>query len=429
MAGPFYVDSVAGSNTSPYDTWAKAATATWNLPTLASGEIVYVSSRHVDADQAAAKALIGPTSGAPALLYSVTVDTTTYATGGQIKTTGGAYDMTFNGSFALHGLTLVSGRHIKFDNDLNETMWVKDCTLKPGSGNQIQTTANALPVYLRNCTIDLTNDASGVGTQIFSPAVTTGGVHMLGGSIINASNRTGLYSSLVYSGPLVCHGVDLSALNSTLTLVGDLGDLVCNSCKMPGTYTLAATAGGQCTAKLYNCTAGALADRLSLTLKSYTGLISSATSIVLSGGATTDDGVGGTQAFSHKIVSASTCNENSPCVTDWFYVWNDTTGSRNLDIYVGAAETLDNTEIWAEYLYLGTDDAETYTFVATKRATNEAAATYTTTGGTWDGIGAPTEEYYLRSAVTINEKGWVMGRVCVGKASLTVYVDPRIVLS
>ena len=48
----YYVDSAAGSNTSPYDTWAKAATA---LPTITAivgaGEVSYVASTHSKKDR------------------------------------------------------------------------------------------------------------------------------------------------------------------------------------------------------------------------------------------------------------------------------------------------------------------------------------------------------------------------------------------
>ena len=45
----YYVDSVSGSDTSPFDTWAKASNDLEAALVLASaGEVIYVASDHTD---------------------------------------------------------------------------------------------------------------------------------------------------------------------------------------------------------------------------------------------------------------------------------------------------------------------------------------------------------------------------------------------
>jgi hypothetical protein len=398
-----------------------------------AGNIIYVGDDHNDPNKAAAWALVGPSSGAAITIISAdrTNATPTYkvGTGNQMSSLGGAYDITLNGAFRCFGILLNSGKRIILDSDANEASRFVSCTFKPAQAQYLQASSVSLFMGFYNCTIDLGNDASTADSAIIVSGA--GGRYLFfGGSVTNATYRTAATCVFLTSGynKTEFYGFDLSALSSACEITGSQTARFIG-CKMPATWTASQAGTYLIENQFYGCLAGALGDRVTTKLDFSEGSITTDTGVTLDSGATSDDGVGGTQQFSLKAVTNSYCHETQFIATDWIYAWNDTTGSRNLDIYVGAGETLDNAEIWAEYLYLGTDDSEQYSFETTQRVNNAAAATYGTTGGAWSGAGAPTEEYYLRSAVTINEKGWVMGRVCVGKASLTAWVDPRIVLS
>ncbi len=435
MAGPFYVDSEVNAGGTPNGlSWAAAFDSFWSVPALASGEIVYVASRHVEPNVGASKTLTGPEAVPSARIYSVTTGTTTYAAGAQIKTTGGGYRCTIANSLSFYGITFESGEHFVFSADANEDLLFTNCTFKPAHNCNINcSTVDGLYRFV-NCTFDYSNDTSASATNCIKADVWHyNPIEIIGGSFVMGAtyDRTG---ALAENMNVIFYGVDLTDVGTSLEASSQYSRIRLVNCKLPATFTLVGSTPTNNTAHivLENCPlSGGEGDRISYSFTNWMGTITSDTGVTLDSGATTDDGNDGTQQFSHKYVTRATYPaDDTPFIGPWYFVWNDTTGSRNLDIYVGGSEALDNADVWAEYLYLGTSGSEHYTFATTQRATPLTAATeYTTTGGTWSGTGAPTEEYYLRSTVTINEKGWVMGRVCVGKASLTVYVDPRIVLS
>src|SRR5574337_1253725 len=112
----YYVDSAAGSNTSPYNSWATAATSLATIAGIdASGDTIYVASTHSETGLAADPAYAwAGTIAAPTTI--ICADKTsgappsTSATGATIAT-GSGTKLTFanTGCVYVYGLTLQAG--------------------------------------------------------------------------------------------------------------------------------------------------------------------------------------------------------------------------------------------------------------------------------------------------------------------------------
>lgn len=441
MAGPFYVDSNA-TGTNAGTSWTNAWTSFWSLPSLAAGEIVYVASNHVEASVAANKTLTGPTSGEPAYVYSCTSGTTTYAAGAQVKTTGGSYNLSIDGSFAIYGVTFQAGSvNFTLAADNNEYGILHSCTLKGASGFTI--TANGFDFV--DCVFDCTNDGAAASAAVLiMNAGTTGVKRIIGGSFANMTNRTGTNACL-FSGSggaaavsVFVSGMDLSSAPSSCEIWNGADSsisLTLENCKMPATYTLirAAVTSVSGSISLWNCeNADSTSERVAYAKSDIAGTITYSKSVYMTdaNAATAADGAGGTQSFSWLMVSENTTAEVNlagPLTTPWVYANVSSTGSKNLDVYFGAAETLDDGEVWVEFEYLGTAGVEKFSRYSTEKVPAASATTYATTGGTWSGT--VTSAYYARAAITVNETGLARARVCVGATSKTIYVNPRLIVS
>ena len=115
-----------GGDNSNGSSWATAYTSVNALDTavaLASGDIVHFGHDSVcQATNVSSNIIGGPASGAPVLFISATQGSSpaTYqaSTTAQIDTTEAAtYDISLDGSFALYGMSLKSGRSITIAAD------------------------------------------------------------------------------------------------------------------------------------------------------------------------------------------------------------------------------------------------------------------------------------------------------------------------
>lgn len=428
----YYVNSGAsGANNGT--SWTDAWTSYTSLPSLSSGDIVYFASTHADGP-AANSTITLPTSGEGAYFYSVTAGTTTYAAGAEIGPNTSSYGLTLNGSLEAWGMSFRAGQNLYLQPDTNEGMTLHNCVLKPGHQGSIGHAASVSgfgPLLMVNCEISLAADTSGASASIlgntsYATYPFSYPWQIIGGSITNATNRTGANARLLATSRTEIYGMDLSGLSSSCEIAGSnsCGSLV--NCKMPASFTVLQSTSNSARVSLYNCLAGAENDRINFDMGMDVGDIYESTTVYLSGGATSDDGGGGTQAFSHVLASNANAHAQSPLFDDWYYVWNDTTGAVYLDIYVGGTEALDDSEVVATFLYMGTSGSEAYSIERVQKTATSSASAHAT-GGTWSGT--VTNAHYIRAAVTVNEKGWIMARVAVIKASLTVYIDPRIVVT
>lgn len=445
----YYVDD-GGSATAPYDTWAKAATSLSALDdavAFASDDIVYIGHDHVcQYVHAASRTITGPTTGRPTIIISATTgsDPPAYQKSAtdQVDTSEGAYGLTFDGSFALHGVRMKCGTadptFLNPDND-EAIGFSADCTMALGAGRSLAiggANASAL-ICLKNFTIDLTADGT---TPRSAVAVDFGnGIYEINGlAFVNAAYRTGtVLRQASGAGRVMIDGADFSGFTNATNceivgaMISPRAQLVNCLTKSSPTLINAATSrypGNE----ILLVNVGPVDDPIALTLLRYGGDLVSSTAIVRTGGASIED-----IACSWLVTTTANCGENAPFYSPWIYGHITTTGSKTFDVCI-TNDTADFTdaEVWMEVEYMGAADSPLYTLGSDQRATittTPAAQTDDTTS-TWTGAG-PSYTYKQKLSVTatVNETGLYRARVAVGVTSIAssryFYVDPKVTVS
>lgn len=436
----YYVDSAAtGANNGT--SWTDAWVSPNSLPSLASNDIVYISSTSVDAyAYAAHKTITGPTSSSPAVLISVTSGTTTYAksASNQFDTSTGAYDLTFDGAFALYGLRAKSGRNVHLHPDFDEVFFTSGCTLSPAAGAVVSYGATTANMRSSDLTIDLSRDTSNTAASCLLCNGNVSVAQIIGLTFVGAQYRTGVVFDP--NGNLV--GVyDITAgdfsgfTNATLCeLIGSrhTGAAVFSNCKTAATWGVATLSGGTTSTKytLTNC--GPADAPTHLYEQTGAGVLISSTDIYRTGGATIE-GV----ACSWLITTTSVCSEHSPFYTPWRYGTLSSTGSKTFEMFItNDTADLTDAEIWLEVEYKSESTEAIWALATDQRATitTTAAAQTDDTASTWNGSGPSfTYKQKLSVTATVNQVGQYRVRVAVGKTSVAgsayLYLDPAVTVS
>lgn len=424
--------------------WSKADTSFANLPAGAlstAGNVVFVGDDHGNSTTGADQTIAGPSSGLSLIIISAdrTQVTPTYkkGTGNQFNSTDGAYNIVFNGTFALYGICINSGKAITFEGDQDESFFTSDCTLKPGNGSNVNLSGgNATFSINKNLTVDLTND-TGATSAIIMNLQGGGAICDINGlTISNADDRTGaIFSSGISSGCYLVSGADLSAVPAAVEILNNSSThyvrSVFNNCLTAATAVIAGIPG-------YTVPRASCYNIGSEDLPTYTciatgaGILISTTIIYRTGGGDVE-GV----ACGWLVTTSAVCSENHQFQTDWFYKTIDTTGSKTFDVYI-TNDTADFTdaEVWLEVEYFETDNEAQWTLITDQRAsiTATAAAQTDDVASTWNGAGPSfTYKQKLSVTATIGETGQFRARVCVGKANIGsasyFYIDPKVTVS
>lgn len=444
MAGPFYVDD-GGNNTTGLS-WANAFTSINSLQasvTLASDEIVYFGAdSQCQAVNSASLTITGPTSGTPVKFISATVGTTNYSKGTspQIDTSEAtSYDIVFDGSFALYGMFIKSGRFISLAPDTDEYFSTNNCTFAIGATGTLllTSTTTGISTSHENITLDLSADgttvrSTGVLSHPISSAQTVQGL-----TFVNAGYRTGtVFTGNSVAGENYYSGVDLSGFtNATVCEIFNLAGFRCrftlSNSKTAATWTpFVGTPSGACNVALYNV--GPDDDPTSLLISDTYGALVSSNAIYRSSGGTVE-GV----ATSWLVTTLAICCEAAPFYTPWIYDALTTTGSKTFTIYL-TNDSLDfnNSEIWLDLDYLATANSSVWTRASSRRATiTTTPATLTSDGtSTWNGSGPSfTYKRKVSVTVTIGEEGQYRARLAAARPSVAssayLYVDPKVVVS
>jgi hypothetical protein len=456
MAG--YIVDDAGSGTSPFETWAKAATSLDALlaaVTIAAGDIVYVGHNHVDQKTYSANhTFSGPTSGLPCTVISVTQGTGSVGGGGftfqqatadQISTNkDGAYTITFDGSWALYGIQINSGHSLTFKPDSNEGMLVKSCELKVGNTRDlIFNSAGTVGMRCHDCTLNLTNDSGATAGDIIS--FTSGYIELIGLTITNGTNRTGACLTAANSAYIAwVSGCDFSGLtNATPCEIVDTtngsGFIYVEHCKTAATYTpLDFTANVYPGCQTLMTDVGSGVQPAQLSYMAYQGDIEADTSITRTGGASIEGTAVSWGGPTAGIETNASCGVDHPLRTPWIYGVIEATGTYALDVFiVNDTADFDDDEVWLEVEYLDDVTSGQWTRAddaITTRLTTPAAQT-DDTGSTWSGTG-PSYTFKQKLSVpglTVGTVGLFRARVCVGLASIAssrnFYIDPKVVVT
>jgi hypothetical protein len=240
----------------------------------------------------------------------------------------------------------------------------------------------------------------------------------------------------------VIRGVDTTNIGVTGFLVlkttGCAVDVKFYNCKVPvwttgGLETGTLEVGDR--VSMYNCDSADTNYRL--WIEDYLGVIASDTAVYNDAGA--DDG--SAQGFSWKMVSNGTAEFPHQClVSDEIVRWNETTtGTLTATVEIvhnsqgaGTNGALRDDEIWLEVMCMdpgGTPVGKWQSDRCGNLNLNSDAADQASSSAAWTGDAAGWDTQKLSVSFTPKEKGYVHARVCVAKASVTVYVDPLLTIA
>lgn len=447
-----YFVSASGSNTAPYDTWAKAATSLQTALTAATanGDVVVLQYDNVPSADKEVSATTTWTFAGNASLISASNDggsaytPTPMGTAYWLGNSTTSYAITIAGGFAcyIYGITLrISGASgvattLAGSDNAYHTMeqcylWHDTTSTSPAAAINMGSNASWNNVLiLRDCKLRF-----GRATQSF--VIDNGHVIFEKTDLAPESVAP---STLITHGTIrapsggVFHGCDFSAV--TGTLIGNstaaVSEYFFRQCKLgSGVVVLGAqTVTNPSSIKgvhVLDCAAGD--QHYHYQFHNTLGSLVTDTGIYANDGAKYD----GANGCSWKIVTTANANRNAPFVTPWITKHNATLSAMSPYLEVlrdGSATAFTDGELWAEFsakTTAGSTEASIYQDrrplggTAGSQDAGMGLAGWTGEGGTaWSG------KLQVLSAITPQEIGDIAARVAVAEPSVTVYVDPTI---
>ncbi len=434
--GWWLVDSAAGSNTYPYDTWAKAATAEATIAAIdVAGDFVYTASTHNEVAASIGLAWAGTATNPTRIIC---VDKTigglppppAAVTTGASLTVNSASTLTLNsggsGNFVYYyGITAInsavaSGSAINTATgaSVGETL-LDNCSLQISTASGTGSIATGLTVW-KSCSVKF----AAAGQKIASTVAFT----WSGGSLLSGGVSP---TTLLGSFGLV-ENIDLSnadpAINISSAITGGILRNVATPSAWSGALTTVNPTVGS--SVVLNASDSSGTNYLLQRVHTY-GNIYNETTIVRTGGASD-----GTTPLSWKMVSlaASGTFPITALQTGEFVIWNDTVGSPKtvtVEVVYGSLTNLQNNQIWLEVDYYGASGNPQGTLASSAMANilstpadiTASSATWTTTGMVNPNAGK------LQVTFTPQLKGAFLATVKLCKSATTVFVDPLMTVS
>lgn len=433
-----------GSNTAPYDTWAKARN-TFALAISsanADGDVILVADDHTEELSAAttytflnnvAVICVNRASGNVSEMGSSAWIGN--STANRLITLAGAFKVFMYGlTFRTAGSTAAAVTIANTDNSHFELDKVYFFTGNTSVNSHLQlgpstTNANAY-VKLKDCTVRFGNTAQSIAVRanidITGLYIDSGGSEPSSVLINNSSSPGG--SQAFVSGSDISHAGAGSIVGAS-TSIG-IRVYITDS-KLGASFTALASQTpsnkGAATVQLNNCSAGD--EHYHFGYYDAFGEITCVESPYCNDGAKYD----GTNPVSWRIITSSNASFYTPFVTPWIEKYH--AGSSAITPFVeilnnASTAALQDNQVWAEFGYQGTSGSTQASFVSDSMAllgtpANQDAgvglAGWTGESGTaWSG------KLVSPSAITPAEIGTLKARICVGAASTTVFVDPTI---
>lgn len=431
----FFYDST-GSNTAPYDTWAKAATSLATVAAaMAAGDTLWVGDDSNENLASAITATFPGTAASPNFIYCVDHTIASPGTGnlktgtagaGSVRTTG-ANGITLNGTFYCYGVLFAAGTGaaaatLTVANSNTNMQVFENCALQQGgsAGGTVRSGATGaqIVVSLINTTVQFANASGGLSmTGKFFWRNTA--------SAVTGTPPTTLFLNNVLTASLC--GVDLSGMSGKTLFAAFTAPaaFVLQDCKLPASVTInAAQAAGYQFLEVFLIRCDSTSNYRQEKHTSF-GDLTTETTIVRTGGATD-----GTTALAHKIIT----NANSKWIVPFESIpitfWNDSLAAMTVTVFGiwGGGAVPNNDDIWIDVEYLGSASSPQATFLSGTKANNLATgAAQTTDSSTWGG--STTAFAMVSASFTPAQKGPITVYVRAAKLSTTFYVDPRPVIA
>lgn len=438
MATTYYVDD-GGSDTNPYDTWAKAATTLAGLLadiTIAAGDTILIGHDHNEVSNGAKTWTIKPAGSLvnPVRLVSANTSTSAYEKGaalGAADANNVAFDLQ-NSGIAVYGLNISSNGAAMSLSDIDSRAVYDDCTF---SASTISPSASVDSQILEmfNCTLTTT------GTTYCSSVSGDGArMHFYKCTFSNANIDASDYI-LTEGGPsdgAVCilDSCDLSGCpaGSLINACEQNKEVVVSRCVLHADTaavikTVDNTTMG--TAVMEHCLTGTQTVPVYQYWKQTSaGSVKADATRTRTNGATD-----GETPYTLEFASSASCCFGNPLEGPPLRKWV-AAGSQTITVYCTASADLYNDEFWIEVS--SPSEAATATSLAvvetTKMTVLGTHAELTQDDSSWSGAGVgsgATGIHKISVTIAPTEAGYVEVRCSVGKASTTVYVDPEIASS
>lgn len=442
----YYVRSTDGNNADDGSTWALAK-ADLHTPTWAAGDRIYVSDAHAQSTAASITIATAGTIASPTQIVcgdDAAEPPTSESAAGAVTTTG-ASNISISGSCFVSGLTFSSatggtGGFVSMCTSGVGFQKYKDCSFRcVGTNVGARISLGGVEEWYtqwENCSVKFANANQGIACGNFGGVFRWEGGSLLSGGtspttllLFQNSSTRGYFFDV--------SGVDLSAASSTINLVsatiaGALRGKFRN-CKLPtswsGSLLSAATTDIAFRVEMHNCDAGDTNYRF--WVEDQFGSIKQSTSVYRDSGASD-----GTTPISWAMATSSNA-EYPLCVLEspeLPAIWNSSTGSSKtvtVEIVHDGASACTDGEIWLEVQYLGTSGFPLSAFVSDRKGLLASASAQASSSATWTGDsgtgpnGSSTwNTLKLECTFTPQEAGYIQAKVCMAKASTTVYVDP-----
>lgn len=442
-----------GSNTAPYDTWAKAATSLATALAAASsdGDIVVIQYNAVPSGDAELSADTTYTAVAAITLLSAsngggsTYTPTDMGTANWIGNSSTNRSITWIGpngkTFRRRGLTYRTSGSTSDNIGMHSTVAGGYASIDDGcyfwSGNSSSTTRINIGggTAGRNSTTELRNPTFRFGNSSQALVIRNSATVKIVGGSIDAAGSTPTTFIDVSSSQCNCidiEGLDATVLGSGQTVIGDAGTnsqpiVYLRQCKFAASVTILAT---QTQAQMLGIEVYALDCQIG-SAQNFTayyntfGKVEPDTSIYYTGGAA--------GSVSWKITTTANATNATPFVTPWLTWHNTGTSSVTPRFEVlrdGSSTAYTDAELWAEFAARVTSSSVLPTLYRDRAASIPAAAAQANGAGlgSWTGESgtAWSGKIDAGSSLTPSAAGALRGRVAFAAANASVYVEPLI---
>lgn len=396
-----YVRSTDGSDADSGATWALAkATITGALAIAAAGDTIYVSQVHAETSASAITMTSLGTAANPVRVVCANDGAeppTAVATSATVTTTAGV-TITFNGYATYYGLIVVAGSgsssssaEIRFNIDALP-FWFHGtaCSFRLATTGTpkilLGTSSTGLDDALiewDNCTVSFGHVGQGLavrGARFVWRNTASAVLGTVPTTLFLPMNGPG--------GPVVCEGVDFSALGSGKNLVSQAVAITNTyrfwACKLGASVAIVTgthVGPGGTVVELLNGDSGDTHSRHERYVYHGSQVVDT---VVYRGSGATD----GETSVAWKLTGANTQPFIAPYTTFPVTMWLNSTGSKTLTLsYVhGEAAALTDEEIWLDLTYLGTSGFPLASIATDRKATllASAASQSTDTASDWD---------------------------------------------
>lgn len=422
-------------------TWANATIEIYRVSNIAAaGDNVFVSHNHAEVSSAPYPTFAGSVTNPTRVICADDTSgepPTTKAETGSCGCTGSVNPV-------LAGAIYAYGVEFRASNTFANGSW----RYGPGTGNvsvfekckftmpwtnmqSIQPCGSLAATQVgsiwKNCDVSFAHASQYIGLG-------SGRLVWQGGSVISSSAPTVLFAFLAgqnQRSDVEVSGVDLSALSSSAVLVSGvgIGRIVFRDVKLPASWsgTLLSSNLSEMRVEMYNGDSGDTNYRL--WVEDYYGSIKSETTLVRTGGASD-----GTTALSWKMASSAYALYWTPgLVSPEIMRWQDAVGSAvtvTVEILHDSATALNDDEVWVEVMGLNTSGVPLGSWTSDRKVMLASAAAQTSSSETWTTTGMTNpNKQKLSVTFTPQEKGYIVARVVLAKASKTIYVCPKLAVA